>query len=151
MASDLPISEIDFVILADRAEAINGKLYVMGGGWDRLDVPDLSQPVTFGFAVGVLIPWNATNENHPLQIILEHEDGEKVGREFNVTVNVGRPPTAIPGQSFRAIIAVNGRWTLPRSGTYRVVAALPSGEPKRTVFHAIQQPGSRVVRPSGQP
>jgi len=33
--------QLDFLILADRAEAVNGKLYLLGGAWDRLGLTSL--------------------------------------------------------------------------------------------------------------
>ena len=33
---DLGSPEIEWLILADEAELVNGKLYMMGGGWDRI-------------------------------------------------------------------------------------------------------------------
>jgi hypothetical protein len=127
--------EIDFIVLADRVEAVNGKLYMMGGAWDRLQVPDFSQPVGFGIAVSVLVPWSGTNEEHPLRIFIESEDGTKLDQEYQINVNIGRPPNAIRGQSFRALIALNGGWVFPRPGTFRLVATLSDQEPKHTVFY----------------
>ena len=31
--------EVDWLILADSAQVTGGKLYMLGGGWDRLTVP----------------------------------------------------------------------------------------------------------------
>jgi len=139
--------EIDFLILADRAEAINGKLYMMGGGWDRLGVVDFAQPVSFSLALGILVPWNLTNQEHPVRIWTEHEDGTRVGPEIQAGVNMGRPPIAVPGQAFRALIVVNAAWKLPRPGTYCVKATVANRQPKRVAFHATEaQPAVR--RPS---
>jgi hypothetical protein len=130
--------EIDFLVLADRAEAVNGKLYMMGGAWDRLQLADFSQPAVFSIALSVLVPWSSTNEDHPLHIFIESEDGTRLAQEVQINVNVGRPPNAIRGQSFRALIALNGAWSLPGPGTYRVVATLAGQEPKRTVFYVAK-------------
>lgn len=132
--------EIEFLILADRVEAINGKLYMMGGGWDQLTVPDFNQPATIGFAVGILVPWSETNVEHPINIWLEHEDGTKIPPAIQAKINVGRPPTAIPGQPFRTLLAVNGTWKLSGPGTCRFLATVGTSEPKRTVFNALGVP-----------
>ena len=52
---DLPIEniEIDFIMVADWAETINGKLYIQGAGWDRLLRPPKENPVV-GFAIDYL-------------------------------------------------------------------------------------------------
>ena len=129
---------VDFVIVADRAEAVNGKLYMMGGGWDRLSVADFAQPVQFHIALGVVVPWTATNNQHPVQVELQNEDGATLEPRLEVGILVGRPPEAIPGQSFRAIVTVAASFLLPRPGAYALIATIGSGEGRRAVFHAVQ-------------
>jgi hypothetical protein len=133
--------QIDFLILADRAEAVNGKLYLMGGAWTQWSWPDFNQPISFGIAVGVLVPWNSTNEDHILRLLIEHEDGAPIEPKITAKLNVGRPPNAVRGQSFLAVIAVNGAWKLPGPGMYRVVAALGEDERKYASFRAVQTAG----------
>lgn len=133
--------EIDFLILADRAEGINGKLYMMGGGWQELYVNDFAQPVPLSMAVGVLVPWNATNEDHTVKVWVEHEDGRRLPPEVSAQLNVGRPPSAVPGQSFRAIIAVTGTWGLLGPGMYRAVALVGDAAPRYAAFRALPMPG----------
>ncbi len=131
---------IDFLILADRAEVINGKLYMMGGGWDRLNLLDVSQPVGFALAIGVLIPWSALYRDHRLRIALEDEDGVQL-TELRAAMNIGAPAEVTIGQSFRAMFALNVGWKLPGPGTYRVVAGVDDGDEKRVALHvALAQP-----------
>ena len=33
--------EIDYALLAEHAEVTGGKLYLMGGGWDTMNVPEV--------------------------------------------------------------------------------------------------------------
>jgi hypothetical protein len=137
--------DIDFLIVADRAEAINGKLYLMGGAWDQLYVVDFDQPVQFSLAIGVIVPWASTNQEHPLRVAVENEDGTVIQPDMQIRVNMGRPPGARPGQPFRALIAVQGAWRLPGPGTYRIQATVDDARSRRTVFHAI------AARPGTQP
>ena len=48
------------LLLCDFAEAVNGKLYVMGGGWNILFAP--GQPVTMSVAAVLAVPWDRTNQ-----------------------------------------------------------------------------------------
>ena len=130
--------EVDFLLLADRAEVLNGKLYMMGGAWDRRQVRDIASPVSLTIVIGVLVPWNLTNEQHRLTIRIEDEDGAMIPPEVEVTVNVGRPVDATQGQSFRATAVINNRWQLPRYGTYRVAASTAGHNEKRVTFYAIE-------------
>lgn len=129
--------EIEFLLLADRAEGINGKLYLMGGGWDRLTVNNFEQPAVINLAIGILVPWTETNETHTVRIYLETEDGTPLQPDIQGQFAAGRPPNAIKGQAFRVIIAVNGAWKLPGLGTYRAVATMDDGSTKRAVFYAV--------------
>ena len=139
MQSSLEQVEVDFLLLADRAEVLNGKLYMMGGAWDRRHVRDIGAPVPVTIVVGVLVPWNLTNEPHQLRIRIEDEDGSPVPPEVEATVNVGRPVNATQGQSFRATAVINNRWTLPRYGTYRVVASVAGQTERRVTFYAVER------------
>jgi hypothetical protein len=134
MASPLESPEIDFLILADRAEAVNGKLYMMGGGWSDIGVLDFEQPSRFSLALGVLIPWIATNQDIGVNVAIEHEDGRSIEPSISANLNVGRPPRATPGQSFRAVLAIQGAWKLVGPGGYRVVATLDGEARKHTPF-----------------
>ncbi len=141
--------EIDFLILADRAEGINGKLYLMGGGWQELYVSDFDHPAPVSLAVGVLVPWNATNQDHTLKVYLEHEDGTRLPPDVSLQLNAGRPPGAVPGQSFRAIVAINGNWKLLGPRMYRAIAVVGDTTPRYAAFRALPMPGQ--VPKAGEP
>ena len=137
MATVLDQPTVEFLILADRAEAINGKLYMMGGAWDRLTVKDFNVPAALGMAIGVIIPWTSTNEDHTLKVHLEHEDGTTILPQIEGRLNTGRPANAIPGQGFMITMTITGEWKLPGPGSYRIVASFREEASKKVVFHAI--------------
>lgn len=58
-ASRLPVAhaDVEFLILADRAEVLNGKLYMMGGAWDHVFATNLEGSIPLHIACGVLIPY----------------------------------------------------------------------------------------------
>jgi hypothetical protein len=145
---DLDTTTIDFLILADRVEAINAKLYMMGGAWDRILVADFSQPVELSLAVGVLIPWGETNEDHQLTITLEDADGKSINPPVQLNVNMGRPADAVRGQAFRAVAALNGRFILSGPGSHRFVARLDNGRAKTVALYAQQAPQPPAQPPS---
>jgi hypothetical protein len=131
--------EVDFLILADRAESINGKLYLMGGVWDQIGVLDFSRPAVFSIALGILVPWNATNQDHTLRVQLLDEDG---GQLFSVdgNIKVGRPPQLAQGASQHNVLALTVSANLPRPGTYSVEAMLNGVARRSTSFVAFQAP-----------
>ncbi len=134
---------VDFLILADRAESINGKLYLMGGVWDQIGVIDFSKPVVFSIALGILIPWNATNLDHKLRVQLLDEDGNQL---FSVDggFKVGRPPQLPQGASQHNVLAITVSAVLPKPGTYSVEAAINEAEQRTTTFFAFQAPHPSV-------
>jgi hypothetical protein len=96
--------------LADSAEAVNGKLYVLGAGWDQLVVSSLPA-VQQRVALGVLLQvgWNDTDVEHDVTLRLETEDGAPVLLARNV-------PGAPPGT---AVAAIGHRFTAGRSALVR--------------------------------
>ena len=128
---------IEFIMLTDHAEVKNGKLYMMGGGYDRRFIDDIKAPVTLSTVIGVLIPWNLTNQPHNVKLRVETEDGAAVGPEVQGDLTVGRSPQAISGQTFRVMSVVNITLPLPQLGGYKVIASLSNGESKTTAFYAV--------------
>jgi hypothetical protein len=132
--------EIDFLILSDHAEAVNGKLYLMGGGWDRRAVADFRLPQAFSVSVGVLIPWSQTNRSIPLTISLTDADGQPIAPPFQSQIVVGRPVNATPGQKLRYMLTINFQMVLPKPGAYVVEAALLDAASRRVTFYADSVP-----------
>lgn len=127
---------VEFVVLADHVEAVHGKLYMMGGGWENIAVHDFESPVTLEIAVSVLVPWNATNKPHPIAVTVETADGEVLGA-VDGNILAGRPATIEHGATQRTMLAMKIPVTLPDAGTYVVVATLNEVVGKRVTFRAI--------------
>ena len=129
--------ELDFLQLADHAEVLNGKLYMMGGAWDRLHISDINTPVALSIVIGVLVPWSLTNEPHQLQIRIEDEDGSQIHPDGQATLNMGRPVTATKGQCFRAMTVLGLQLALPKFGAFRVIASVAGQSEKQATFYAV--------------
>lgn len=135
--------EIDFLILADAAQVADGKLYLLGGGWDRLAVNALPAVQMAGIAVAVVVPWSETNIPHTMTLTIDDEDGAAVLPPVSVQVEVGRPPGLAAGADQRVLVAFNAQLNLPRLGGYAVTAALESGTQRRLRFSAVRGPQLR--------
>lgn len=53
---------IDSLMVADYAEVVNGKLYVMGGGFSAVQMVDFDQPYRCAVAAALRVPWDHTNQ-----------------------------------------------------------------------------------------
>ena len=106
----------DFVkvtlLLADSAQAAEGKLYVLGGGWSVIG-PD---PAPMALAVKIEVPWSETNVKHVVVLELLTSDGEPVTADgpagpepikVQADFEVGRPPGLKPGTPIDVPLAVN--------------------------------------------
>jgi hypothetical protein len=81
---------IDSFFAADHADAINGKLYVMGGGFDTLFVPQVPVAVRFSLAAILVVPWKDTNRRFPVGGVVETIDGEPLGWQMQGEIEAGR-------------------------------------------------------------
>ena len=139
---------VEFFMLADRAEVIQGKLYLMGGAWDRQYVVDFAQPVLVSFAIGIRVPWNATNREHRLRITVETADGQMVNNfALEAGFAAGRPAVAQPGESQRVVVAIPlVGIVFPGAGMYFGKAAI-NGELSQSIeFHLMAAPpGARPL------
>jgi hypothetical protein len=119
--------EISHALLADYADVVNGKLYLMGGGWDRFFAPNVPVQMRVAIAVGVRIGWEETNKPVPVRIALEDDDGAEL-MHIDGQVNVGRPPNLPPGSDQLAQMCANVAINVPRHGGYRVRITAGEGE-----------------------
>ena len=130
---------VDFLILADFAEVVNGKLYVMGGGWDRKLHSSQTAGLEFGFAAGMLVPWTLANEEHRFSIGIEDADGNVLGKPVEGGLKVGRPIQSVAGQAFRALIAGRLQGPSLEPGTYAIRLSVGPDLERRAVFYIVEQ------------
>lgn len=133
------------LLLCDWAEDINGKLYIMGGGWSRLR---LVQPANMALAAKIDVPWDQTNKRHKVAARLLTEDGEQVlveGQPVAVEgeFEVGRPVGVKTGSTVDAPLTLRFQNLMLPSGGYEWSFEI-NEEPTAQVHFdvdAIQAPG----------
>ncbi|HXG75169.1 MAG TPA: hypothetical protein VNJ53_01230 [Gaiellaceae bacterium] len=101
------------ILLADYAVVADGKLTIVGGGWSQTG----PEPVPFGIALLIQVPWDQANTPHTFQVELVDADGAPVSFEtdegeeqpvaFGGDFEVGRPPGIKPGTPLDFPVAVN--------------------------------------------
>jgi hypothetical protein len=129
--------EIEFLIIADAVDVVKGKLYMMGGAWDRWASRTYPSPMRLGIAVGLLVSWDETNQKLGVRLSIIDADGKAVVPDINGQVEVGRPLGMTPGSTQRAILPINVGFPLPKSGRYEIRAAVPDGTEKKVTFDAV--------------
>ena len=95
------------MLLADAAQAMGGKLYLLGGGWS-ITGPD---PTPSAIAIKIEVPWDMANRPHTLNLALLDDDGQPVvlgdkAIEVGGNFEVGRPPGLPPGTPLDAVLAI---------------------------------------------
>ena len=85
--------QVHALLLADFVQAVEGKLYMIGGAWNVLNVQAF--PATHGLGIGVAIDidWNETNQRHHAQLLVEDADGMAFeSPRVDIDFETGRPP-----------------------------------------------------------
>jgi hypothetical protein len=139
----LPRSCVEYLILADAVEALNGKLYMMGGGWDQIIVQELEAPVQLQIACGVNVPYNDTDDEHTLTMTIADPDGNAIGPTLNLTFRTGRSPNLARGAATHIPFAIKAGFIFPKHGEYIVVATIDARDEdkKRHSFYVKPAPG----------
>lgn len=100
------------ILLADAAQAAEGKLFVLGGGWSIIG-PD---PTPMALAIKIEVPWDQANQQHQCRLELLDSDGQPVlvdtgeGEQpifIEAGFEVGRPPGVKPGTPIDLPLAIN--------------------------------------------
>src|SRR3990172_11427170 len=90
---------IEYLLLADAVQVIDGKLSVPGGGFDTMLVPAVPQTTQLAIACGVLIPWDEAEKEHTLSVSVATADGRPLAPPHRQTFRTGRTAGLLPGAS----------------------------------------------------
>jgi hypothetical protein len=132
------------MLLCDYAEDVNGKLYIVGGGWNTI-LADTPSPVAL--AILLAIPWDQANRPHTIKVALLTEDGEEVMVEDNPVLRVegklevGRPPGTRPGSSLNAPLSIRLPALPLAEGGYRFEFSVDGTVLVAAPFTAVAPPG----------
>jgi uncharacterized protein DUF6941 len=129
---------IGFLLLTDHSEAVNGKLYVNGGGWNVLRLPELPHEWSFHIALGIDVGWDETNRRHDLQVNLHDPDGVELGEGLSAEFETGRPPGMPPGQEQRLVMSIGTAATFSTQGPHAAVVQINGEEIGRARFYLME-------------
>ncbi len=132
---------IDFVILGDFAQAVNGKLNLIGGGWNVHNATQYPSVMQFGIGIGFLVPWALTNRSYTFELVIKESEGTdllKAGGEFEAGRKAGIPP----GMTQRLTLGISGHIQLNSPGTYEIIVTTDKAS-KQISFEALPVRGRR--------
>ena len=133
--------EVEWIILADAAEVVNNKLYVIGGGWENLTVNStLPHLYPCAIAAAFRVPWNETNQQHNVEIAIDNQDGQEL-LKVEGQVEVGRPPGIPLGSAQRVQMAIKLGLPIEQFGTYGIIARIEGEERRRVAFNIVPGAG----------
>ncbi len=136
--------EVEWLILADAAQVVGGKLYLLGGGWNRYTVnTGFPSQQTMAVAMSVTVPWAETNERRAFAIEVLTEDGESLGK-VGGAFEVGRPPGVPAGSALRTQMAVTIQWRVNKPGTYEIVGSVDGAGERHFPFFVVAGAGVTV-------
>jgi hypothetical protein len=132
--------ELGFLLLSDHSEAVNGKLYMTGGGWNVLRLPELPHEWGFHISLGLDVGWEETNTHHELTISVHDPDGAEIGEGLSAEFEAGRPPGMPAGQEQRLVMSVGTVAAFTASGPHAAVVNADGEELGRSRFYVTTGP-----------
>lgn len=135
---------IGFVLLCDYSEAVNGKLYLTGGGWNVLRLPELPAEWAFSIGLGIDIAWHETNDPHELVVTIQDPDGVELGDGLTANFETGRPPGIPQGQEQRLVMSISATASFATAGPHAAVVQVDGEEIGRGRFYLMEGGGPEV-------
>lgn len=129
------------VLLCDYAEALNGKLYISGGGWS---VVGLARPLRCSLAIRLATAWSETNVRQQLRVSLITQDGQAaLGPDgqpvlFAGNIEVGRPPGLAQGEDIVNCLVLSYEGLDLAAGSYEFKVEVDSKVIKTVQFRVIR-------------
>ena len=131
---------VDFAFLADGAEAINGKLYVMGGAFDTIwtNAVPLTYP-KISFAMRLIFSSAELERKHKLEISVINEDGKPITAIVGGDLEISRNPNVPKGWKHGFLTVINlANLKFPDFGDYSFEVVLNNS--------SVKSVGLRVAR-----
>jgi hypothetical protein len=141
----------EFLVLAERAEAANGKIFIHGGAVERHFAPGFPTALNVDIAASFLIGWAEANRDHTFQIEIVGSDGSQV-MSIDAQIGPGRPPGAVLGQDIRHLMALKGPFPIPTAGSYTLQATADGAAQEPAFQFRVEQmePPNSSAEPTKQ-
>ncbi len=129
--------KIEYAVLADAAQAVGGKIFILGGGWNVYRAASYPAPVQLAVAIGLGFAGTEIGLRYPVKIVIADEAGIPVVPEMNGQIETGQLSPDLPeGLPVKVPVAWNVSFAVPRPGRYGIVIVVGS-EQTALSFDAI--------------
>jgi len=129
--------KIEYALLADAAQAVGGKIFVLGGGWNLFRSPNFPAPVQLAVAIGLGFTSNEVGIKCPISVVIADDAGVPIIPEVKGQVETGQTAPDMPQTaSVKIPVAININLSLPHPGTYGIVVTAGSSTAQLS-FEAI--------------
>ena len=135
---------IEYLLLADAVQVIDGKIHVAGGGFDTMLVQAVPQTTQLAIACGVLVPWGEAGKEHTLTVSVATADGRALAPPHRQTFRTGRAAALLHGAPVHVPFAITWELTFPDYGRYAVTASVDARRDteRRLEFSVHPAPGA---------
>ena len=133
---------VDCLILADGAQVVGGKLYVLGGGWNTVWSKTFPSQHRMSVAVGLSVGWMETNRRHTFNLSVETVDNVRMVDIATGQFEIGRPPGTTPGTDQLFMVAINVDLALDEPRELFMVLSINNEELKRIPFRVVAIPAN---------
>ena len=131
------------MLLCDAAEESGGKLYILGGGWSVIRVPEV--PTSMALAIKMSIPWDQANQPHQIIATLLTEDGDPVEQDAGPVIveaqaEIGRPAGIKPGTPLDMPFVLKFQNLMLKAGGYVWELDVAGTTMARAPFRVLEAP-----------
>lgn len=144
-AAGLKLADVDYVILADAANEVQGKIYILGGGFIVHHATLYPSLFRFSIVVGVLLPQNLANIEQVVTLSMVGPSGRELVRAEAGFRSASTDTKAVP---LRPQLTIQSQYLLPEPGIYEISAQI--GTRRKSAFFealpALEQTGDNSAR-----
>jgi len=114
--------KIEYALLADAAQAVGGKMFVLGGGWNLFRSPNFPAQVQLAVAIGLGFTTDEVGGKYPLSVVIADDAGVPIIPEMKGQVETGQSAPDVPKTATVKIpVAINVNLSLPHPGQYGII------------------------------
>jgi hypothetical protein len=140
--------KIESLMLADAAQAVAGKLFILGGGWNLYRSANYPVNIQLALAIDLSFTRNEAGAKYQLTLVVADDAGVPILPQINGVIDVVEPADELPpGALIKLPLAFNTVLQIPRMGRYVIVVTAGTSR-AQTSFDAIFT-GSKIELTGG--